>query len=136
MNQRPRPTSGLRHVALFVRNFDASVDFYTRLMGMRVEWHPDADNIYLTSGNDNLAMHRTTDDVAASGQRLDHMGFIVDMASDVDAWHAFLVAEAVTITQAPRTHRDGARSFYCADPDGTSVQIIFHPPLARVHGTS
>jgi hypothetical protein len=30
---------------------------------------------------------------------------------------------------SPRTHRDGARSFYCADPEGTVVQVIFHPPL-------
>ena len=128
--QRPRPTSGLRHVALFARNFDASVDFYTRLMGMRIEWHPDADNVYLTSGNDNLAIHRATDAVAATGQRMDHMGFIVDAPTDVDDWHAFLAADGVTVTQNPRTHRDGARSFYCHDPDGTSVQIIFHPPLA------
>jgi hypothetical protein len=29
----------------------------------------------------------------------------------------------------PRTHRDGARSFYCYDPDGTVVQVIHHPPV-------
>lgn len=129
---RPRPTAGLRHVALFARDFDACVDFYTRLMGMRVEWHPDVDNIYLTSGNDNLAIHRATDVVSTTGQRLDHMGFIVNTPADVDDWHAFLAAELVTVTQSPRTHRDGARSFYCMDPDGTSVQIIFHPPLSSV----
>ena len=136
MNRRPRPTSGLRHIALFARNFDACVDFYTRLMGMRVEWHPDADNIYLTSGNDNLALHSAGDAVATSGQRFDHMGFIVDTPADVDDWHTFLAAAGVTITQAPRTHRDGARSFYCCDPDGTAVQIIFHPPLAPTHAPS
>ena len=130
MSTRPRPTSGLRHVALFARNFDACVQFYTELMGMRVEWHPDTDNIYLTSGNDNLAIHRATDPVAPFGQRLDHMGFIVDTPADVDDWHTFLGAHDVQVAQAPRTHRDGARSFYCLDPDGTSVQIIFHPPLA------
>jgi hypothetical protein len=31
----------------------------------------------------------------------------------------------------PRSHRDGARSFYCLDPAGNTVQMIFHPPLAR-----
>ena len=55
---RPGKTSGLRHVALFVANLEACVDFYTRLLGMNIEWQPDADNVYLTSGNDNLALHR------------------------------------------------------------------------------
>ena len=55
---RPDRTSGLRHLALNVINFESSVDFYTRLLGMEVEWQPDADNFYLTSGNDNLALHR------------------------------------------------------------------------------
>jgi hypothetical protein len=32
------------------------------------------------------------------------------------------------VTQ-PRTHRDGARSFYCLDPSGNKVQILFHPPI-------
>jgi hypothetical protein len=36
----------------------------------------------------------------------------------------------VTLRTAPRTHRDGARSFYCEDPAGNVVQIIFHPPIS------
>ncbi|NNC54958.1 MAG: VOC family protein, partial [Pseudomonadales bacterium] len=52
---RPSPTSGLRHVALFVPDLAQALDFYVRLLGMSVEWQPDEDNVYLTSGNDNLA---------------------------------------------------------------------------------
>jgi hypothetical protein len=36
----------------------------------------------------------------------------------------------VVIKAAPRTHRDGARSFYCLDPDGNTVQFIFLPAPA------
>ncbi len=126
---RPRPTAGLRHVALFCTAFEPCVDFYTRLMGMQVEWNPDPDNFYLSSGNDNLALHRAAGTPAAP-QRLDHIGFIVNTMQDVDDWHAFLVDNGVRILATPRTHRDGARSFYCADPDGTAVQVIFHPPLS------
>ena len=98
-------------------------------MGMAVEWRPDPDNVYLTSGNDNLALHRASE-VATGPQKLDHIGFILSRPEDVDQWHSFLVTHDVPISKAPKTHRDGARSFYCADPDGNSVQIIFHPPLA------
>lgn len=128
----PKPTAGLRHVALRVRNLEACERFYTQLVGMRVEWRPDADNVYLTSGNDNLALHRVSQaPAAADNQRLDHMGFIIDTAVGVDEWFAFLQANAVTLNEEPRTHRDGARSFYCHDPDGNSVQFIYHPPISR-----
>jgi catechol 2,3-dioxygenase-like lactoylglutathione lyase family enzyme len=129
--QRPTNTAGLRHVALFAQNFEATVAFYTELLGMQVEWHPDPDNMYLCSGNDNLAIHRfkgTQRDPAQ--QRLDHIGFIVQTPELVDAWYAFLRQNDVHILAEPRTHRDGARSFYCRDPDGTAVQMIYHPPIS------
>ena len=130
--QRPEPTSGLRHVALQVRDLEACEQFYTQLLGMRVEWRPDADNVYLTSGNDNLALHRAAGAfAAASAQRLDHIGFIIGRMDAVDSWFNFLKFNGATLVKEPRTHRDGARSFYCLDPDGNSVQFIYHPPLCR-----
>lgn len=127
---KPKPTSGLRHVALLIKNFDACVKFYSELLGMKVEWHPDKDNIYLTSGNDNLALHRAPENFQPSAhQRLDHIGFIINEIDQVDVWHEFLQQHHVTIKNAPRTHRDGARSFYCLDPDENVVQMIYHPPI-------
>ena len=77
---------GLRHVALFVRDIEACVRFYTEVLGMQVEWQPDADNYYLSSGTDNLALHRASADQAPSGsQRLDHIGFIIRTPEEVDA---------------------------------------------------
>lgn len=125
---RPPPTAGMRHVALCVQDPAGCERFYADLLGMRVEWRPDADNVYLTSGNDNLALHRAAQP-AAGPQRLDHLGFILHRPEDVDAWHEFLLEHGVVIKSRPRTHRDGARSFYCLDPDGNTVQMIFHPPL-------
>ena len=98
---------------------------------MRIEWQPDEDNIYLTNGNDNLALHRAqAGEPRPGGQRLDHIGFLLAAPEHVDTWHDFLRESGVRITKLPRTHRDGARSFYCEDPDGVSVQLIYHPPLA------
>jgi catechol 2,3-dioxygenase-like lactoylglutathione lyase family enzyme len=130
---RPEATLGLRHVALYVDDLAAMEHFYVDLLGMQVEWRPDPDNLYLTTaGRDNLALHRRGDGapVRAGNQVLDHIGFILPGPAQVDAWHEFLAAHGVTIKAAPRTHRDGARSFYCADPEGTVVQMIYHPPIA------
>ena len=38
--QRPNPHAGMRHLALFVENFDETLRFYTELLGMAVEWQP------------------------------------------------------------------------------------------------
>jgi len=132
MLERPGSTAGLRHVALYVPDLAACEHFYVDLLGMQVEWRPDADNVYLTSGHDNLALHRASAP-AGESQRLDHIGFILETPQAVDAWYAFLQAQAVPMRSSPRTHRDGARSFYCEAPDGTVVQMIYHPPLVKAH---
>lgn len=130
--QRPPPTAGMRHLALHVQKLSATVDFYMRLMGMTIEWQPDEDNYYLTSGNDNLALHKAaqprTDDMP---QSLDHLGFFVDTKEDVVHWFEFLRQENIVMLSEVKDHRDGARSFYCKDPDGNVVQIIYHPPISK-----
>lgn len=129
---RPSLGLGLHHVALFVHKLDECERFYVDLLGMAVEWRPDPDNVYLTqAGYDNLALHRLSADVQPGNvQRLDHIGFLVKLPEDVDTWHKFLVSHGVVMKTAPRTHRDGARSFYCYDPDGVTVQVIYHPPIS------
>jgi catechol 2,3-dioxygenase-like lactoylglutathione lyase family enzyme len=129
--KRPENVLGMRHVALNVRQLEACEEFYVKFLGMEVEWRPDEDNIYLSSGSDNLALHRISDNGPfAVPQRLDHIGFIVGSAEEVDRWYEFMLENDVTARAPPRTHRDAARSFYCTDPEGTLVQIIYHPPIA------
>lgn len=131
--QKPKPTAGMHHVALFIKNFDACAHFYTHLLGMSVDWQPDSDNLYLSSsGNDNLALHRAPADfMPEKYQHLDHIGFFLYDREDVDAWFEYLKNQQVTIKAAPKDHRDGTRSFYCADPDGNVVQFIYYPKLKK-----
>src|SRR3954470_9125753 len=114
-----RPShAGLRHLALNVRDLAEMKRFYVELLGFAVEWEPDADNIYLSSGMDNLALHRSTpltrgastsiDQPPAGPSTLDHLGLIVREPHDVDEWAAFLESHGVVIDAPPRTHRDGA----------------------------
>ena len=49
----------------------------------------------------------------------------------VDDWFQFLSEQGVEMLNDPRDHRDGARSFYCSDPSGTKIQLIYHEPIAR-----
>ena len=129
--KRPGLGFGMRHVALYVRELTVCEHFYTDLLGMEVEWRPDERNVYLTSGGDNIALHQAEPDQSRdeATQRLDHIGFLVESPEDVDAWYGWLNQHGVRIRTEPRTHRDGARSFYCYDPDGTLIQLIHHPPV-------
>ncbi|HLD16909.1 MAG TPA: VOC family protein [Coxiellaceae bacterium] len=123
-------TLGLRHVALFVKNLEECVKFYTEILNMEIEWQPDGDNYYLTSGVDNLALHRAKDGFnPMCDQRLDHIGFILETPESVDAWYKRFEENSVTLLNEPKTHRDGARSFYCKDPAGTAIQMIYHPSI-------
>jgi catechol 2,3-dioxygenase-like lactoylglutathione lyase family enzyme len=133
---KPPATLGLRHVALMVQDLATCENFYTQLLGMHVVWRPDADNVYLSSGQDNLALHRLPDKQSfQSPQRLDHIGFMLAKESDVDAWYQFLKQHQVDIITQPRTHRDDARSFYCLDPAGNRIQMIYIPNLSTKSNT-
>ena len=128
--KKPRQTLGLRHLALQAKHLEACEHFYTHLLGMQLVWRPDGDNVYLSSGSDNLALHRAPVDFKpAPHQHLDHLGFLLKEKADVDAWHDYLHAEGVQIGAAPKDHRDGTRSFYCMDPDGNVVQLIWIPEI-------
>lgn len=115
----------LCHVALICSDLKASEDFYCQVLGLKVVWRPDPDNVYLSNGQDNLALHRGT---VAEGGPLDHVGFAVDCADEVDGWYRRLTDAHVVVTTPPRSHRDGSRSLYCRDPSGVLVQIIYLPP--------
>lgn len=123
-------TLGLRHVALNVLDPQKTKDFYIKVLKMELEWEPDAENVYLTSGGlDNLAIHKVSD-VETGTQRLDHIGFALPEMKDVDEWYSWVKTHHVKILRDIKTHRDGARSFYMEDPDGVVIQMIYHPPIA------
>jgi len=101
---------------------------------MKVVWEPDPDNVYLSAGADNLALHQIQAGERAGyrqqGQFLDHFGFIVASPLEVDRWHDALRQSGVSIVKPPRRHRDGSVSCYVADPDGNVIQILFEPTLS------
>jgi len=122
------PSFGLRHLALKVRNMEKMRAFYVAVLGFEVEWEPDPQNLYLTSGLDNLALHEVSNDLSPGS--LDHLGILVKIPQDVDAWASYLKQNGVALSMEPKTHRDGARSIYFKDPEENVIQIIFHPPIS------
>ena len=135
MNEPPAGVKGLWHVALNVKDLRRSQRFYEQIFGMQVVWQPDADNVYLTSGRDNLALHQITPSELpryerAPGQYLDHLGFIMESPETVDRLFIEVERRRITIVKPPKQHRDGSYSFYLADPDGNTVQVLYEPTVS------
>jgi len=122
----------MRHVALRVVDVERSKRFYGDVFGMRVVWQPDPDNAYLSSGRDNLALHRDAQaqGQAAGVQALDHIGFFVAQLPQLERDFAWAQEQGLKIVKPLRRHRDGTSSFYIADPDGIVIQLIHDPAMA------
>jgi catechol 2,3-dioxygenase-like lactoylglutathione lyase family enzyme len=129
-------TQGMRHIALNVRDAQASKAFYSKVLKMQVEWEPDAKSVYLTSidedgpGLDNIALHQSDAPLHKAGF-LNHIGFFVPTLEAVDEWYAHIQSHGAKILKEIKTHRDGARSFYFEDPDGIIIQLLYHIPVAK-----
>jgi catechol 2,3-dioxygenase-like lactoylglutathione lyase family enzyme len=117
-------------LALKVADLERARDFYIRVFGMKVVWQPDADNAYLSSGPDNLALHRAPAAANEPGQRLDHLGFIVATIADVEASYEWAKSAGLEIVHKLKRHRDGSVSFYIRDPDGNLIQALYEPTIS------
>jgi catechol 2,3-dioxygenase-like lactoylglutathione lyase family enzyme len=132
-------TLGMRHIALNVKNAQASKDFYCKVMKMEVEWEPDSKSVYVASyvtdangkkkAVDNLALHQADAPLHKPGS-LNHIGFFVPDIESVDEWYEHVKSCGAKIVREIKTHRDGARSFYFEDIDGNVIQLLFHPPIS------
>ena len=138
-HQRSQSTGiqGLRHLALKVRDIEKSKAFYETIFHMTVVWQPDPDNVYMSSGVDNLALHqipqgKLVDYPQEHSQVLDHFGFIMDSPASVDRLYDIAVAEGIPIVHQPKHHRDGSYSFYLSDPDRLTIQILYEPTVSAL----
>ncbi len=126
---------GFRHVALNVTDVEVSKTFYQTWFGMRIVWEPDAGNVYMSSGVDNLALHQIPNEkmpVDRQAQFLDHLGFVMESPESVDQLYERVVQAGVEIIHHPKQHRDGSYSFYLRDPDRIVIQILYEPAISPI----
>ena len=91
----------IHHVAVSVTDVAAAVSWYTKTFACRVAYQ-DESWAMLEFANIRLAL-------VVPGQHPPHLGFTSSRAADFGAL---------------KTHRDGTRSTYVADPAGNSVEIL------------
>jgi lactoylglutathione lyase len=116
------------HYALSVRNVEASIDFYTRILGLTEIQRPDFDfrGAWLDLGH-GLSLHLIEDIsmafVSQSNSRALHFAFGVE---DIYAFKLLLINAHILIAKDIKPRPDGALQFFIVDVDGYYIEIVQH----------
>ena len=121
------------HIVITCRNLDATVDFYTRALGMRLEIFgepPKPQRKALRFGDQKINLHQAGDgavtDIYADRPTVGAIDLCLIAAVPLDEVIAHLKAIGVAIELGP-VKRTGARwpirSIYLRDPDRNLVEI-------------
>ena len=115
----------LNHVALHVRDMEASNHFYGELLGLPRLPRPDFnfDGAWYAFGNQEL--HLIANPNHDPTPRF-YTHFALRVA-DAHAAHAALIEAGIAIHSGPGLRPDGAVQVYILDPDGYLIEITSFP---------
>lgn len=116
------------YVILIVEDIDRAVDFYTRVLGLRLG-HRSGEYAQLDTGVTRIGFYTRPAmsealgfEIAAppAGATGSEVGFKVD---DVDAAYAEVLAGGAAAVTPPTTRAWGQRTAYVRDPDGHLIEF-------------
>jgi catechol 2,3-dioxygenase-like lactoylglutathione lyase family enzyme len=117
----------LDHLVLTVQDLDATVDFYTAVLGMAVRAF-EGGRLALRFGSQKINLHQAGHEFKPNARRAlpgsGDLCFVVD--GTLDDWLEHLAGKGVEVIEGP-VHRTGAlgpvSSIYFRDPDGNLVEL-------------
>ena len=116
----------LNHVALHVRDLQASIDFYQNVLGLPLIPRPafNFPGAWFALGTQEL--HLISDETLEEGSREHHhFALLID---DADAAKAELAAKGMTEFRGPAPRPDGAVQLFIVDPDGYRIELCTPVP--------
>jgi catechol 2,3-dioxygenase-like lactoylglutathione lyase family enzyme len=122
-----RLVSGLDHVVLTVRDLEATVDFYTAVMGMSVRAF-QGGRLALRFGSQKINLHEAGREFEPRAVRplpgSADLCFVTEVG--LEDWQEHLAAHGVEVVEGP-VPRLGAlgqmTSLYFRDPDGNLIEV-------------
>ena len=119
------------HFVLTARNVDASVAFYTRVLGMAAEQFQPADGTVrwaLVFGANKINLHQVGEEFKPNAQAATVGSQDICFISDdpLDVWQKHFVECDVAVEEGPiaRTGAAGKiMSLYIRDPDGNLIEV-------------
>lgn len=124
---------GINHLAIRVRDFEASRRFYDRLLhflgfvrewefGRTVGWNNGVTMFWITEADPDAAPHRAGD----IGYH--HYAFELGAKAEVDQLGEFLERECVTVVDPPAAYPSYGEGYYAVfflDPDGLKLEAMY-----------
>lgn len=115
---------GLNHITLRVNNIEKAEQFYSELLGFKIEKKMGRSMTVYRIGKDSLVLveAETEYDKSSRDYRVDHFGFFVDTPEQIDELAVFFREQEVTILSGPSNRKNG-RFIFISDPDGNMIEI-------------
>ncbi len=117
----------IEHIGIYVKDLDASIDFYTQVLGLKLKERVATSdgNLeigFMSIGESELELLCPKHGNASEGQGvIAHLAFTVD---DIDSVVANLRGKAELTDKEPREALDGCRIFFFRGPDGEILELF------------
>lgn len=118
---------GLHHITIRVNDIKAAESFYGGVLGFKlVRKMGQSMATYRVGTKDTLVIveAETAYDTTSRDYRVDHFGFMVGSAQEVDEMASYLKENEVNIVVGPVNRKNGRFVFF-TDPDGNMIEIFF-----------
>lgn len=111
----------LDHVALRVKDMEASANWYEKVLGLKRKQVPEWDPfpIFLLAGETGIALFPAKGTVNSTDKKIDHFAFRVDRTNFEMAKEKY---EELDLEFTIQDHHY-FRSMYTRDPDGNKVEL-------------
>ena len=114
--------------ALYVDDLVKAEDFYTRILGLRLNQRKDNRHVFLPCGNNILLLFNPAETLKSSGlapthgtKGPGHIAFAIS-PDDFDEWRKHLITLGVMIEKEV-DWPEGGHSIYFRDPSGNSIEL-------------
>jgi len=119
--------SGINHITIRVNEIERAEEFYGEILGFElVKKMGQSMAVYKIGEEDTLVIveAETSYDPNSRDFRVDHFGFYLNSADEVDEIAEYLREKEVTILSGPANRKKG-RFVFASDPDGNMIEFFF-----------